>query len=313
MNFQQLEYVLAVHQLKHFSRAAEKCHVTQATLSGMIKKLEEELGVVLFDRDSHPILTTPQGEEVVELAQRMLNDRDVLLHVNRDFGNRAVEGTLRIGIIPTIANALLPITLKGILADHPGLNLHLEEITTEQMVQQLKMDQIDAGIMATPYPQAQLEEQILYYEAMFVYGVQKRHREFVLPEDLRSEPVWLLEEGHCFRNQALTICNVQEKALRPLNFQYRAGSFDTLMGLAESFGGYTLLPELYVASLPRKRRQRCMPFRIPVPVREVSLVHVRKYARLHLIEAVAHSIRQRVVPQLSTSHLRASEQDIIGI
>ncbi len=212
MNFQQLEYALAVHQLKHFGNAAKRCNITQATLSAMIKKLEEELILTLFDRSSHPIQTTEEGLEVLKKAKEILAKQQELFQFST-LEKDELEGELRLGIIPTVSNALLPLILPEILNQHPHLKLIISEITTNEIIQQLKNNEIDMGILSTPLSTIsdQFEEQILYYEAMMVYGISSSDMAYVSSKDVENKKVWLLEEGHCFRSQSMTLCKIQEK------------------------------------------------------------------------------------------------------
>lgn len=312
MNFQQLEYIIAVDKLKHFARAADSCHVTQATLSVMVKKLEEELGLVIFDRKKQPVLTTVEGMAVIELAKKILSLQYAMQQLTAQ-PEGPLTGELTLGIIPTIANSLLSLILKPILDAHPDLTLTITEITTEEIIRQLNAGTLDAGLLATPLNDPDIEENILYYEAMMVYGVDAPDKKYILPSDFDDENIWLLEEGHCFRNQTVTICRIQEKSLEPSNFHFAGSSFETLLNLTDQFGGYTLIPELYYHQLSPDRQARTRSFEKPVPVREISLVYRRPYARRMIIDGVAEQIRDLVQGKLVTQEYKASELSIIGI
>lgn len=312
MNFQQLEYVLAVHKHKHFAVAAENCHITQATLSAMIKKLEEELNVLLFDRSRQPVKTTDAGLQFMEIARQILQKRDQLYLLNNT--SSELEGELSVGIIPTTANALLPLILPTILEENPKLKLKISEITTEDIKQQLLMDKIDLGILATPIHDPQYEEHLLYYESMMVYGIRDLKKEYVSSRDLKDRKVWLLEEGHCFREQSLTICEIKEKEQQSSNLNFMGGSFETLLNLTDKFGGYTLVPELYYqTTMSKAKQQRTKHFRAPIPVREISIVTYRQHAKNKTIAYLTKVIKDKVSNLLSTTSMPNKNMEIIGI
>lgn len=311
MNFQQLEYILAVHQHKHFGIAAENCNITQATLSAMIKKLEEEIDVIIFDRSHKPIKTTAIGLEIIEKAQNILAIQQELKLVNDN--KDILKGTLKIGIIPTVAPSLLPILLPEIFKSYPELKLVIHEITTEEIIHQLEMDQIDIGILATPLDNDNIEEHILYYEPMLVYGMEKSPTNFITSSQVKDKNIWLLEEGHCFRNQSLKICDLQEKKVKEENLQLEANSFETLINITDKFGGLTLLPELYCNQLSAAKRNRLNQFNTPVPVREISIVTYRSVANAKYIDKLSQLINQLIKPKLSSTQLENKELEIIGI
>ena len=312
MNFQQLEYIIAVDKHKHFAKAAESCHVTQATLSAMLKKLEEELKVIIFDRKRQPVITTTEGQKIVDIAKKILNLRTELIEPSNETPN-SISGKIRIGIIPTIANALLPIILKPLLDEFSDLSIEILEITTEEITRQLLSDRIDLGILATPLAKNDLEENILYYEAMMVYGINDSEKRYILPNEIEEQNIWLLEDGHCFRNQSMTICNIKEKAAAPSNLKFEGNSFETLLNLSDQFGGYTLVPELYYNQMPEYRKAKTRHFEKPLPVREISIVHYRPYAKKKIIDVLAEKIRLLLKDHLSTSKYKAKDLSIIGI
>ncbi len=312
MNLNQLKYVMAVHEHRHFGRAAEHCDVTQATLSAMIKKLEAELGVVLFDRDKQPTIITEHGLKVVKIAKEMLMKQQELLEINSE-EHPSLKGKLKMGIIPTVANALLPLILPSLLENHPELELTIAEITTEEIIHRLKEDRIDLGILATPLDDEELEENILYYETMMVYGVKDPEKKFIAPKDLHDEKVWLLEEGNCFRNQSMTICNIQEKSNVPQNLHFEGSSFDTLLNLSDHFGGITLVPELYHQLMPENKQAQTRMFNAPYPVREISAVFYRPFAKKTSIDLLSKHIQSIITPHLLSTKLPKKDLSIIGI
>lgn len=310
MTLQQLEYIVALANHQHFTRAAESCHVTQATLSAMVKKLEEELDVILFDRKSHPVIPTTEGLGIIEQARKLLKERDHILQLSEK--EITFSGLVRIGVIPTIANTLLPKVLKPITTTFPALQLDIREVTTDEIVRLLRNETLDMGILATPLNDDTLVEEIMYYETMLVYGIEDDQKRYILPEEMKDSTIWLLEEGHCMRNQSLTICDIQEKT-NPLNIRFDGSSLDTLISLSDQFGGFTLVPELYYLSLPKSKKAKVRYFEKPLPVREISIVHYRPFARLRIIQALAKLITETVSKELITHNMHAKDLDIIGI
>lgn len=312
MNFAQLEYVLAVHQHKHFSNAAYSCDITQATLSAMIKKLENELGYLIFERSSQPIQTTSEGLAFIEIATQILGLKKKALEIDIQ-PLSSLEGKLRVGIIPTIANSLLPIILPELIESNPKLMLEIVEITTEEIKNQLLTNDIDLAIAATPLENDLFEEEVMYYEPMMVYGSSYENKKYVSSEEIREGKIWLLEEGHCFRNQVMTLCEIKEKPQVGEQLTFQGNSFDTLINLSEQLGGYTLVPELFFQSMPDSRQKKTKHFQKPIPVREISLVTYRLHTPKPTIYYLQEFIKSRIAHRLSSQHFKNSELDIIGI
>ncbi|MGZ3695614.1 MAG: LysR substrate-binding domain-containing protein [Bdellovibrionota bacterium] len=287
----QLEYVLAVHKLGHFSHAAKACHVTQPTLSMQIQKLEEELGTVIFDRTKKPVALTEKGTKLVEQMRAILYEArkvDAILHSDSE---AEVKGSLDIGIIPTVAPYLLPRLLPVVAKLYPGLQLKILELQTQRIVQALEEDQIDLGILATPLGLPKIHERSLYWEK-FSLMAQKGHvltkGHKVKYSDLEFDDLWLLEEGHCLRNQMVDICAHRPKKNSKRQFLFESGSLETLKSLVKSYGGYTLLPALATEGLPAG--VTLMPFESPIPAREIGIVTSRLDYKKPLQDALAHAI-----------------------
>jgi LysR family hydrogen peroxide-inducible transcriptional activator len=312
MNLQQLEYIIAVDQLKNFSRAAEQNHVTQATLSTMIKKLEQELDLILFDRKTKPILTTECGKEIIQEARKVVYHAHRLKELAKVVQNK-IEGQLRIAVIPTIANTLVPKLAHTLLTTYPQLELDITEQPTEAIMEQLKGGVVDVGIAATPLGHDEIEEQILYYEMLMVYGITSSENTYLAPEDIRERQIWLLEEGHCLREQFINLCSLQKTSALPHHFSFEANSFDTLLSMVDEFGGLTLIPELFYKTLTPERQARVGFFKAPVPVREVSLIYHRPYAKFRLMEVLAEEIKHLVRDQLKANTYQKSELIIANI
>ncbi|RTY90444.1 hydrogen peroxide-inducible genes activator [Flavobacterium sp. RSP46] len=312
MNIQQLEYIIAVDRLKNFTKAAEYCNVTQATLSAMVKKLEQELGIVIFDRKKNPTETTEIGIETIENAKKVVLHSQLLKDdAKKSIGK--IEGKIRIGIIPTIANSLLPKILKPILENFPDLKLEISEQTTNSITKQLKEGQLDMGIVATPLHDTEIEDIVLFYETLMVYGDIDPVQNYILPDEIRNHKIWLLEEGHCLREQFIKLCSLKKKEKMVENLKLEASSFDTLLNMIDEFGGLTLIPELYYNTLSTERKKQVSFFNAPIPVREMSIIYHRPYAKIRTIEALAKIIHSTINKDLISNKYKKSELAITQI
>ncbi len=313
MNFQQLNYAIAVSRKGHFGHAAEECDITQATLSGMIKKLEEEIGFEIFDRSLHPIVSTEKGKEFLKLAEEIKELQEEMFMINQQ--KNKLEGSIRLGIIPTVASTLLPLILERLISEHTKLELNILELTTEEIVRQLRERNLDFGILSTPLPN-ELElpsEEILYYESMHVYGYDESNVQNVSAKELKNKKIWLLDEGNCFRNQSMAICGIESQENSKSNINFKSNSFDTLLKLSDQFGGYTLIPDLYFQSLSKRLKRKTKSFTAPIPVREISLVGISKSAKKDSMKILADLIREEIKPKLNTSNYSNKDLDIIAM
>lgn len=292
MNLQQLEYILAIADYQHFGRAAEACHVTQPTLSTMVKKLEEELAVRIFDRHEQPIQPTTTGRLILEQARLILRQVDNLHQIVAE-QRQECAGQLRIGIIPTLAPYLVPRFLPRLLQRYPGIELQISEAITDKLIQQLVENRLDVAILVSPLQRASLRITPLFYEEFYVYSRYDHSRAYILAEDIDPDKLWLLEEGHCFRSQVLNICALSRS--RSLRVEYRSGSIETLKRLVEVEDGLTILPELATLEFNATERARLRPFSPPSPVREVSLAVHQDFIRSGLLQAL-HDTIAAVIP-----------------
>jgi LysR family hydrogen peroxide-inducible transcriptional activator len=301
MNLQQLEYIVAIDQHRHFAKAAESCFVTQATLSMMVKKLEEELGLLLFDRSKQPVCPTDAGKEIIQQARIVLRESSAIKEISNGI-KKEVKGELRMGIIPTLAPYLLPLFLNNFLKKYPEVHLNLFEISTAEILSHLEKDLIDIGILATPLHLEAYTEEPLFYEPFEVFVSKKENKlnkQFLLPKDLDINRLWLLEEGHCLRTQMLNLCELQKQDLgRQLN--YEAGSIESLLRIVEVNQGITIVPKLATLDFNASRKKQLRQFSNPVPVREISMVSYRQYARRNLSEVLKKEIIQSVEGKLET-------------
>ena len=311
MNLQQLEYIVAVDTHRHFVKASEACFVTQATLSMMIRKLEDELGVVIFDRNKKPVLPTEPGKEIILRARRILNETSQLKNLAKQ-EKGIVKGELKIGIIPTIAPYLLPMFLDKFIRTYPEVKLVINELTTSNITDHLKHDKLDAAILATPLNIPSFTENVLYYEKYHLYVSGKDNyynKKYVLSKDIRADELLLLQEGHCMRNQVLNFCELKKGHESEERVEYEAGSIETLINLVDKNMGITIIPELASTQFSKSRLSQIRYFRNPVPVREISLVTHRDVVKINLVNALVKVI-QNCIPDNMKEKGRAEVLDV---
>ena len=290
MTITQLNYVLAVAEHLNFTVAAEKCFVTQPTLSMQIQKLEEELEIRIFDRNKKPIQLTEVGKKIVEQAKSIVNEADRIKDIVEQ-QKGFIGGDFKIGIIPTIMPTLLPMFLKNFIRKYPKINLIVEEHTTDEIISRLQKGQLDAAIAATPLNESDLKEIVLYYEPFVGYFPSEFRNGLteLSPNDLNVNDILLLQDGHCFTNGILNICRAS-KLDQSQNFELTSGSFETLIGLANEGLGVTLLPYLHTLNLSEKDKKNIIEFADPKPSREVSLIFPKNELKIHIVDALRQTI-----------------------
>lgn len=295
MNIQvaQLKYFLALAATKNYSVAADQCNVSQPALSMAIRKLEEELDLMLIDRKSNPISLTEKGDIIASQAIKIMEELSVLDKLASDLHQNKLSGTLRLSIIPTLAPYLVPIFIKKFSATYPDIELIIEEETTKTIIQKLKSSEIDAALLVTPLEEKSLLYTPIFYEEFFLFTHDKINKAYVLQEDIDFRNLWLLEEGHCMRHQMMKICELRN--LEHTKITYNAGSIESLINITESSGGMTIIPELATWNLTPERKERVVPFFEPTPVREVSIIYHKFTTKLRLVNTVLHAL-QEVIP-----------------
>lgn len=291
MTITQLQYALALAEHRNFTLAAEKCSITQPTLSMQIQKLEEELDTLIFDRTKKPIQLTEVGVKIIEQAKRIVNESE-RIHDIIDIQKGFIGGDFKIGIIPTIMPTLLPMFLNTFIKKYPKVNLIIEERTTADIIQKLKNGHLDAGILATPLEDPEIIEKVLYYEP-FVSYVPRNNKLYALekitPDDVDVNELLLLQDGHCFSEGVLNFC--KNKSLQAnTHFQLQSGSFETLVQLANEGLGITFLPYLHTLNINEKDRSKLKHFEKPEPSREVSLVHTKDELKSQITNALYNLI-----------------------
>ena len=285
----QLEYVIAVDQTRHFGRAAELCHVSQPTLSTQIQKLEDELQVILFDRNKQPILPTEKGRSLIEQARLVVTEHKRLLLMAQKKTD-SLEGEFKLAVIPTVAPFLVPRLMQKFNETYPQVLLSIEEMSSLQIIEGLDKDTLDAGILATPLGLSRIFEEPLYYESFFLF-VHPNHPfaglQTVGENMLSQEDLWLPSEEHCLRSQALQLCKLESQGGCYPSIKIKGGSLETILELVENGTGYTLLPQI-AADLYQTRhlKGRVVKISRPSPAREVSLVHRRGHLKQAILKAM---------------------------
>lgn len=307
MTIQQLEYVLAVDRFRHFARAAEHCGVTQPTLSAMIQKLEDELEVKLFDRTSQPVIPTAIGEKVIRQAHEVILQS---FRVKEIIGEEkhSFTGVFRLGILPTIAPYLLPRFFPQFMERYPDLDIQIVEMKTNDIRRALQASEIDAALIASRLNEPTMHEEVLFYEEFFAY-VSSQEKVFgqgmIRTSDITGERLWLLDEGHCFRDQLIRFCQLE--AVKLSQMSYRLGSMETFMRMVERGKGITFIPELATDLLADSQRLLVRPFAIPRPTRSIVLITAKDFIRVGLLgilkEAIRHSIPEPMYALKPTQYL----------
>ncbi|NQX41825.1 LysR family transcriptional regulator, hydrogen peroxide-inducible genes activator [Pedobacter steynii] len=310
MTLVQLEYIVAVDTYRSFVGAAEKCFVTQPTLSMQVQKLEEMLNVKIFDRSKQPVIPTEIGAQVIEQARMVLQESQKIKEIISS-QQQDVVGELKVGIIPTVAPYLLPRVISGMMEKFPDLKLLIWEYTTEDIIHHLKTGVLDCGILATPLADNNITELPLYYENFVTY-ISKNSKLFkkktIDANDLEDENIWLLNEGHCMRSQVLNICR-STKDNRLQGLTYNTGSVETLIRMVDVNNGATLLPELALAELTNKQLSKVRYFRSPEPVREISLITHKNFIKKRMLNALKEEILA-IIPKTMKQKKR---KDVVGL
>ncbi len=294
MTLQQLEYIVALDNHRHFVKAAESCHVTQSTLSMMIQKLEQELEINIFDRKMQPIAPTEIGRSLIDQAK-------VILYNAKQFKELALSekqqesGKVTLGIIPTVAPYILPKLFNILQERNPNIQLHVKEITTAEIIKQLDKAEIDMALLATPLDNPNILEIPVYYERFFGY-ISPTEDLYQMNElemnHIPMDHLWVLKEGHCLRNQVIRLCEFDSG----FSSIYEAGSIDTLIKIVDTNGGYTIIPELHIDLLSEHQKLNVRPIVNPEPNREISLVVRNDYVKERLLNVIAKNISD-VIPE----------------
>lgn len=293
MTITQLEYAVAVATYHSFVAAAEKCYVTQPTLSMQIQKLEDELGIKLFDRNNRPNTVTAIGAPIIEQAKIILSECEKVFELVKS-NQGIVAGLFKLAVIPSVAPYLMPGLLDRYSKDYPDVRLQVKEMETEQIISALKNNEIDAAIVSTPLENSGIQEYPLFYEPFVGYfseGEKALKKKMIATTDIDMERLLLLNEGHCMRNQVLDLCSDHIHELQAnKSFQYDSSSVDTLRKLVDRQKGMTVLPELAVNDFTEDQQDRVRYFEDPEPVREISLVTNNQFVKISLLQSLIDEV-----------------------
>ncbi len=303
MNLQQLEYLIAVDKLQHFGKAAKYCNVSQPTLSAMIHKLEQELDVYIFDRSSHPIRSTDAGKMIIEHAKKVLHETKSIQNVSSLFKNN-ISGTLKIGIIPTVAPHIIPKFIIEFLNNYAEVLIEIKELTSQNIIHQLSAGLLDVGIISTPYPGIQgFFQDLLYVEELLIYNKGEAlvldGKQQVIAKKMDIKNIWLLEEGNCLTNQFKQICGIDRQRPFPQNLIFNASSVITLTQMVDSVSGISVLPKLAIQQLNEEQKKNVFRFQPPHPAREISMIYYKPTFKQKMIDVLLHFLREKVDKELN--------------
>ncbi len=301
MTLQQLEYVVALDKYRHFVRASQKCGVSQPTLSLMIKKMESELGIPIFDRSKHPIEPTKMGVRLIKQAKITLKEMKKIgeLVISE---TTFLSGEVHVGVIPTLASYIVPEFIYQFRKKHPQITLIVTEMNTASLIKALRDDEIDMFIAATPLSQTDFFEIPIYYEKFVAYfsDTSLFDTNHLSADNMPKDNLWVLEEGHCLRDQTFNFC----KGTVVYNQTFEAGSIETLIRIVDRNGGYSVIPELHLALLSDAQRKKVREIRNPPAIREVSIVIKKDFIKERLINAVSDTIKMIVPEEMIDSRLK---------
>ncbi|MFV0605745.1 MAG: hydrogen peroxide-inducible genes activator [Niabella sp.] len=301
MNLQQIYYILAVSETGSYTLAAEKCFVTQSTLSTMIARFEGEMKIQIFDRKTKPVSLTNEGISIITQLKLIAKEVTALGDLVQTLKGE-MSGSLKIGIIPTVAPYILPEFLNGFVQQFPQMTFTVSEMPTGHIVEQLQKRELDIGVLAGPVEADTLDEIPLYNEPFVLYdgtkGKQKKYRSL---DEIEMEKFWLLEEGHCFRTQVSRICDLDNcKHNSSLNFDFKAGSIDSLIRFVKTNNGITLLPYLATLDFLPEEIAKISLLPQPVPVRSISLLVHKHFVKTDILTLLQKEIQQKILPLLKT-------------
>lgn len=300
MNIQQFQYILAVAEHRHFELASEKCFITQSTLSTMISKFEDEIGFRIFDRTKKPVSLTYEGQLIIDQLKIIVNNIEQLKELTKEVKGE-VSGHLTLSVIPTIAPFLLPIFLQDFAAKFPNLTIKIREETTTEIIRKLKSRELDIGILSISLNDTELIETKLYDEPFLYYDAEQLESNQISAKTISMKNMCLMEEGHCMRTQVLQLCDVNEKVgSSKLNFEYKAGSIDSLLRFVKTNNATTLLPYLATLDFSNTEHQHLSNFEAPVPYRSIGLAVHRHFVKKKLLAALLKDIQLKILPLLPT-------------
>ena len=298
----QLEYIIAVADYRHFGKAAKACHISQPTLSQQIQKVEDLCNITLFDRVKKPIVPTLEGEVFLKQARLIIREHKRLIEMTKQSLHEP-KGDFKLAVIPTVSASLIPLFIGSFSEAFPKIELFIDELKTETILEELRNDRLDAALMATPLTAPGFIEDPLYYETFLLYlsaGHPLLKKKTITEADLDGSEMWLLKDGHCFKDQVVKFCSIKKNEFSILkNIHFQSGALDTLRAVVSHGHGYTMIPALMAANLPPKElHDRVRAFHAPMPAREISLVYRRDFWKQNLVASVKKSILENLPPQV---------------
>ena len=306
MNIHQFQYIQTLAEIKHFETAAEKCHITQSTLSTMISKFEVEMGVKIFDRKKKPVEITAEGQTLLEQIKKINKEIEQLYEITKEIKGE-IKGDLTLAAIPTIAPSLLPLFITEFAKKFPNLNIDISELTTAEIMRKIKARELDIGIVSIPLNDDDIKEIHLYDEAFVFYDTHVLGKQDLDANLIDVNNLCLLDEGHCMRAQVLELCNLHQKRLNQTkNFKYNAGSIDSLLKFVKANQGSTLLPFLSTLDFTETEQHHIQNFKAPIPYRSVGLVVHRHFVKNRVLELLQKEIQTQISPLLSQTKLQGS-------
>ncbi|MDR2628082.1 MAG: LysR family transcriptional regulator [Dysgonamonadaceae bacterium] len=313
MNIQQLEYIIAVDNYRHFAKAAEASFITQPTLSMMIQKLEDELDVKIFDRTSHPTEPTACGKKIIEQARTILKQIAQIKEIVQEEKD-IIRGTFTLGIIPTVAPYIIPDLLRIHEETNSSIQLIIKEMNTAEIIKNIHTGNIDGGLLATPLNQPKITEYPIYYEKFYAYISPSENiyaKQKIKSDDLKQiKNIWLLEDVHCFRNQTLKLCQFSKKQIEKSTATYQAGSIDTLINIVDNNQGVTVIPELAAMKLSEDQQDHLRDFEDMIAVREISLAVHFDFIRQRMMTEIIHLIKKIIPSSMQDTQLKTYTLDL---
>jgi LysR family transcriptional regulator, hydrogen peroxide-inducible genes activator len=307
MNIHQFQYILALAESRHFENAADKCFISQSTLSTMISKFEDEIGIQVFDRKKKPVEVTAEGAVIIEQLKKIKKEIESLHEVTNQLKGE-VKGTLTIAVIPTIAPFLLPLFLHRFASKFPNLHIEVREQTTSEIMRMIKTRDLDIGIISLPVHDPEIIEFPLYDESFVFYDASSKNKKELTTKQVDVSNLCLLEEGHCMRNQVLELCDFHKKELNnKLNFRYKAGSIDSLLRFVKANKATTLLPYLAAKELSSSEQKKVSEFRAPIPFRSVGIVTHSHFVKHKIRELLEEEILREVKPLLQKTTIKGKQ------
>lgn len=312
MNIQQFQYILAVAEYNHFEIAAEKCCITQSTLSTMISKFEDEIGFKIFDRKKKPVQLTNEGKIILEQLTIIVNNIDQLKEITNEVKGE-ITGSLTLSVIPTIAPFLLPLFLQNFANKFPNLKIKVREETTSEIVRKLKSRELDIGILSVPLNDKEIIEIKLYDEPFLFFDAENEMNEHITFKNIKMKNICLMEEGHCMRTQVLQLCDYDDNQLGSLlNFEYKAGSIDSLLRFVKANKATTLLPHLATIDFSDNEKMHLGNFISPVPYRTVGLVVHRHFVKKKILDVLKQDIIEKITTIISQINIEGERLDPIS-